>query len=66
MKHINIQIQEAEKFVNRVSPEKAPLRLIIIKFLKTKDKEKKPWKQPERNDVLKRKGNPICMTADPP
>lgn len=41
MEDINLQIQEAELTPNRVNTKKSMPRHIIIKLLKTKDKEKK-------------------------
>lgn len=36
----------------RISPKKSMSRHIIIKFVKTDNKEKKSWEQPERNNPL--------------
>ena len=37
---VNLYIQEAEQTSNRLNPKKSMPRHIIIKFAKTKDKEK--------------------------
>ena len=66
VKHINLQIQEARKFINRVSPKKPTLRHIVIILLKTKGKEKKVLKSPQKKQRInkKRKTNlhDSCLT----
>lgn len=54
-KDINLQIQEAVWTSNKVNPKKCTPRSIIIKQ-KTKDKEKKPWKQWARKTMPALKG----------
>lgn len=51
-KDMNLHVQEAEKTPNRINPRKFMPKHIITTFLKIKDKEKKSWKQPARNDTL--------------
>lgn len=51
-KRYNIKFQETEQSINRLNPKKFTQRHIVIKVLKTKDKEKISWNQPEKNDSL--------------
>lgn len=52
VKCTNLQIQEAQRIPRRLNPKKPTLRHIIIKLQKIKDKEKKHWKQSEKNYAL--------------
>ena len=51
VKDTNLQIQEAEQTPDKINPKKSMPRHIIIKLLKLKTK-KKPWEQPEKNNIL--------------
>lgn len=44
VKHINLKIQEAHKIPNKTNPKTSTPTYIIIKLLRTKDKEKISWK----------------------
>lgn len=50
---INVHIQKAEWILNKINPKKSKLRHIIIKLLKTEDKEKNQ-KLPDRNGITYR------------
>ena len=63
VKEIDIQVQEAQRVLNKLNPKKATTRCIIIKMSKVKDKERVLKAARERQRVTY-KGVPIRLSAD--
>ena len=62
-KEIAIQVQEAQRVPGRINPRRNPLRHIIIKLTKIKDKEK-ILKAAREKQQIPYKGTPIRLSAD--
>ena len=62
-KEISIQVQETQRYPNRINPKQNTPRHILIKIMKIKHKEK-ILKAAREKQQIKHKGIPIRMTAD--
>ena len=51
-KETDIQIQKAQKFLNKMNPKRPTWRHIIIKMAKAKDKEKIPNALKEKQELI--------------
>ena len=63
VKEMNIQLQEAQRVPNKVSPKRSTPRHIIIKMQKVKDKEIILKAEGEKQ-LVTYKGTPITLSAD--
>ena len=62
-KEIANQVQEAQRVPYRINPRRNMPRLILIKLIKNKHKERILKAAREKQQVTY-KGSPICLTAD--
>lgn len=62
-KETNIQVQEAQKVLNKMNPKRNPWRHIIIKMVKVKDKERILKAAKEKQFVIYKR-NSIKLSAD--
>ena len=62
-KETNIQVQEAQKVLNKMNPKRNPWRHIIIKMVKVKDKERILKAVKEKQFVIYKR-NSIKLSAD--
>ena len=62
-KEIDIQVQEAQTIPDKLDPKRAPLRHIIVKMPKVKDKER-ILKAARKKKRVTYKGVPIRLSAD--
>ena len=63
MKGIDIQVQEAQRVLNKLDPKRTTPRHIIIKIPKVKDKER-IFKAARERQRVTYKGVPIRLSAD--
>ena len=62
-KEISIQVQETQRYPNRINPKQNTPRHILIKIMKIKHKEK-ILKAAREKQQIKHKGIPIRITDD--
>ena len=63
VKETDIQVQEAQRFPNKLDPKRTTPRHIVIKMPKVKDKERILKAAREKQGVTN-KGGPIRLSAD--